>query len=265
MNSTETPGQRIADLCKDYGISQKDLADKIGLSAPQLSRIISGKTSTINSDALIGIAETFKVSTDYILGLSSVSVRKNYDISQLGLSEKAVKGLVTETIDAEILNRLLENPKFPQLLNLIRIYFNDTIAMGIMSRNDMINLVTTSLSEYMQQHPEHKSEAKQDIRFMNAQKLGEHEAEMERIKSIFLSILREIKRDIDKHHMPEQTANSALFQNIITSAKKNPPVTLDDVLAMVTDQMSQVVNMDDETKDMFKDLFLRMNNQIVKD
>ena len=64
MNSIETPGQRIADLCKDYGISQKDLAEKIGLSAPQLSRIISGKTPTISSDALRGIAETFKVSTD---------------------------------------------------------------------------------------------------------------------------------------------------------------------------------------------------------
>lgn len=89
---------------------------------------------------------------------------------------------MTEKIDAEILNRLLENPKFPQLLNLIRIYFDDTLAMGIMSRNDMINMVTTSLSEYAQQHPEHKSEVKQDIRFMNAQKLGEHEAEMERIK-----------------------------------------------------------------------------------
>lgn len=37
-------GQRIADLCKDYGISQKDLTEKIGLSASQLSRIISGKT-----------------------------------------------------------------------------------------------------------------------------------------------------------------------------------------------------------------------------
>ena len=151
------------------------------------------------------------------------------------------------------------------LCNLIRIYFDDTLAMGIMSRNDMINMVTTSLSEYAQQHPEHKSEVKQDIRFMNAQKLGEHEAEMERIKNIFLSILREIKSDIVNHHMPEQTANSELLQNIITSAKENPPVTLNDVLSMVTDQMSQVVNMDDETKDMFKDLFLRMNSQIIEE
>lgn len=261
MKSNETPGQRIADLCKDYGISQKDLVEKIGLSAPQLSRIISGKTPTISSDALIGIAETFKVSTDYIPGLSSVSVRKNYDISQLGLSEKAVKGLVTETIDAEILNHLLENPKFPQLLNLIRIYFEDTVAMGIMSRNDMINLATTSLSEYMQQHPEHKSEAKQDIRFMNAQKLGEHEAEMERIKNIVLSILREIKSDMANHQMPEQTANTKLLQNIITSAKENPPVTLDDVLSLVTDHMSQVVDMNDETKDSFKKLFIDILEQ----
>ena len=65
--------------------------------------------------------------------------------------------------------------------------------------------------------------------------------------------------------MPEQTANSELLQNIITSTKENPPVTLNDVLSMVTDQMSQVVNMDDETKDMFKDLFLRMNSQIIEE
>lgn len=63
-------GQRIADLYKDYGISQKTLAEKVGLSASQLNRIISGKTSTINGKALIKMAETFKISTDYILGLS---------------------------------------------------------------------------------------------------------------------------------------------------------------------------------------------------
>ena len=41
------------------------------------------------------MAKEFKVSTDYILGLSTVSVRKSYDISELGLSEGAVRGLVT--------------------------------------------------------------------------------------------------------------------------------------------------------------------------
>lgn len=41
-----TPGQRISDLCNGNHISQKQLAEKIG------------------------VAKEFKVSTDYILGLS---------------------------------------------------------------------------------------------------------------------------------------------------------------------------------------------------
>ena len=76
-----TPGQRISDLCNGNHITQKELAEKIGVSASQLSRIVSGETRTVSSDILIGVAKEFKVSTDYILGLSTVSVRKSYDIS----------------------------------------------------------------------------------------------------------------------------------------------------------------------------------------
>lgn len=78
----------------------------------------------------MGVADVFKVSTDYILGLSNISVRKSYDISELGLSENAVKGLVTGAVDVEILNRLLGHKNFPWLINLIRIYFQDTAAKG---------------------------------------------------------------------------------------------------------------------------------------
>ena len=68
-----TPGERISDLCNGRHISQKELAKRIGVSAPQLSRIVSGETKTLSSDILIDVAKEFKVSTDYILGLSEVS------------------------------------------------------------------------------------------------------------------------------------------------------------------------------------------------
>ena len=79
-----TPGQRISDLCNGNKIKQKELAEKIGVSASQLSRIVSGETRTVSSDILIGVAKEFKVSTDYILGLSNISVRKSYDIFEIG-------------------------------------------------------------------------------------------------------------------------------------------------------------------------------------
>ena len=52
-----TPGQRISDLCNGNHITQKELAEKIGVSASQLSRIVSGETRTVSSDILIGVAK----------------------------------------------------------------------------------------------------------------------------------------------------------------------------------------------------------------
>lgn len=121
-----------------------------------------------------------RVSTDYILDLSTVSVQKSYDISELGLSEGAVRGLVTEMVDVEILNRLLEHKNFPRLISLIQIYFQDTAARGIMAPNQVIKIATASLSDLVKDRPEYRAEARQDIQFMNAQKLGEHEAKIEK-------------------------------------------------------------------------------------
>ena len=159
----------------------------------------------------MGIADVFKVSTDYILGLSNISVRKNYEISELGLSEGAVRGLVTGAVDVEILNRLLEHKSFPKLMNLIRIYFQDTAAKGIMARNQLIEMVTASLSDLMKEHPEQRVEVRQDLQFLNAQKLGEHEAEIEKIKNVFLAILRDIKKDIDNGEQPGEAVTAAMF------------------------------------------------------
>ena len=255
-----TPGERISDLCNDYHITQKELAKRIGVSASQLSRIISGETKTVSSDILMGIADVFKVSTDYILGLSNISVRKNYEISELGLSEGAVRGLVTGAVDVEILNRLLEHKSFPKLMNLIRIYFQDTAAKGIMARNQLIEMVTASLSDLMKEHPEQRVEVRQDLQFLNAQKLGEHEAEIEKIKNVFLAILRDIKKDIDNGEQPGEAVTAAMFQAMrdALAEQKQNLLSIDDVAVMVAGQIGQLTPMDEETADLFKQLAKKM-------
>ncbi len=261
-----TPGQRISDLCNGYHVSQKQLAEKIGVSASQLSRIVSGETKTVSSDILIGVAKEFKVSTDYILGLSTISVRKSYDISELGLSEGAVKGLVTGAVDVEILNRLMEHKNFPRLISLIRIYFQDTVAMGIMARNQLIEMATASLSDLLKEHPEHRAEARQDLQFLNAQKLGDHEAEIEKIKNVFLAILRDIKKDMDNGEQPGDVATSAMLQTMqdALAEQKQNPLTVDDITAMIAGQIGQLAPMDKETADLFQQLAKKMIEQAGK-
>jgi hypothetical protein len=162
-----------------------------------------------------------------------VSVRKSYEISELGLSGGVVKGLVTRAIDVEILNRLLEHRNFPWLINLIRIYFQDTAAKGIMARNQLIEIATASLSDLMKGQSEHRAEARQDLQLLNAQKVGEHEAEIEKIKSAFLAVQRDIKKDMDSREQPGEALTAAMFQTMQDALAEQKPLTMDDVTAMV--------------------------------
>ncbi len=257
------PGDRIGDLRTNLGMTKKELSRKTGIDASQITRIENGTLKTISSDYLIKLAKELKTSTDYILGLTPVSVPKSYDISELGLSNEAVKGLVTGTVDVEILNRLLEHKSFPRLIHLIRIYFQDTAARGIMARNQLIEMATASLSDLMKEHPEHRAEAKQDLQFLNAQKLGEHEAELEKIKNVFLAILRDIKKDIDSGEQPGEVATAAMLQTMrdTLADQQQEPVTMDDVAGMVAGQLGQFVPMDEETAEQFRQLAKKMMEQ----
>ncbi len=257
------PGDRIGDLRTNLGMTKKELSQKTGIDASQITRIENGNLKTISSDYLIKLAKELKTSTDYILGLTPVSVPKSYDISELGLSNEAVKGLVTGTVDAEILNRLLEHKSFPRLIHLIRVYFQDTAAKGIMARNQLIEMATASLSDLMKENPEHRAEAKQDLQFLNAQKLGEHEAEIEKIKNVFLAILRDIKKDIDNGEQPGEVATAAMLQTMrdTLAEQQQEPVTMDDVAGMVAGQLGQLVPMNEETAEQFRQLAKKMMEQ----
>lgn len=174
--------------------------------------------------------------------------------------EGAVRGLVTGMVDVEILNRLLEHKNFPCLISLIQIYFQNTAARGVMARNQVIEMETSSLSDLMKDRPEYRAEA---IQFMNAQKLGEHEAEIEKIKNVFISIVRDIKGDIDSGEPPEEPVTAAIFQNIQTAAQeqKQELHTIDDVTALVAEQLEKVMPLDEETSEQFQQLMKKMIEQ----
>ena len=146
----------------------------------------------------------------------------------------------------QILNRLLEHRNFPKLIDLIRIYFQDTAAKGITARNQLIEIATASLSDLMKEHPEHRAEAKHDLQLLNAQKMGEHEAEIEKIKNVFLAILRDIKKDIDNGEKPGELVTAAMFQAMrdALEEQKQNPISIDDVTAMIAGKIGQLAPMD---------------------
>ena len=171
---------RLSNLRKDHDLSQKQLADQLHVTHSQISRIESGETKNPNISIVIDAARFFHVSTDYLLGLTQITSPKSYDISELRLSEEAVTRLITRRIDVDILNRLLEHEHFSKLCIMIRNYFDDTIAEGIMARNKVIDFAVDQLTDLMTAKPSKRKEIIKDKQFLSSQKIGANEADIEK-------------------------------------------------------------------------------------
>ena len=118
----------------------------------------------------------------------------------------------------------------------------------------------------MKEHPEHRAEARQDLQHLNAQKIGEHEAEIEKIKCVFLATLRGIKKDMESGEQTGETVTAAMFQTLqdVLAEQKQTPLSVDDVAAMIAGQIGQLAPMDEETADLFQKLAKKMLAQAGK-
>ena len=247
---------RLSNLRKDRSMSQKQLADELHVTHSQISRIESGETKNPNISIVIDAARFFHVSTDYLLGITQITTPKSYDISELGLSEETVKRLITGRIDIDILNRLLEHEYFPRLCVMIRNFFDDTIAEGVMARNQVIDFAVDQLTDLMNAEPEKRKEIIKDKQFLNWQKLGSNEADIEKIKNQFVSILRDIKSGIQNKELTSTVATAEAIKTIRDALPDKPAsdITSDDVASAVALYMGQATDLNDDGIAMVQEL-----------
>lgn len=64
-------GERLAEIRKDHGDTQANLAEQCGVSLPTVRAWEQGKSSPSHS-MLVAICRRYHVSSDYLLGLSDV-------------------------------------------------------------------------------------------------------------------------------------------------------------------------------------------------
>lgn len=258
MEINITINERITDLRTMSGLSQKELADRIDVPTSTLCRIEQGKIANVSNDVLIKLANFFNVSTDYLLGLTNVKFKKNVELSELGLSNKALFALLSGSVNGALLSRIIEHPHFVTLLDTADAYFKDAHKAGIQSRNDVINLATASLKDLMKEHPEKRMEISHDIRQLNAEKIGGDEADLNKLRNIFMSILKDIKADYG--NVPQDICQTE-FQEMLTAIKTQSdaiqterPVTETDIASITASVLSGVDALDETETMMFYEL-----------
>lgn len=94
----ESLGDRVRKLRIKHKLTQKELANKIGISHSTLSKIESGFKENTDKKTLLQIADVFEVSIDYLFGKS-----KSPDI--LDVEEEFASRLELDLTDKDILEK----------------------------------------------------------------------------------------------------------------------------------------------------------------
>lgn len=194
MDTVFLPGnirQRLLDLMKHNNVSQTELARKIGCNDSLLSRFLSKKTDKLGDENIIRIARAFNVSTDFLLGVTTVPDRKNYEIDELGLSAQAARNLYTGKANAQVVNYLLESPRFLELTYILEQYFNDTVAAGYAAQNQLY----ATLSSLTRKSAKTKAAA-QAANEINRLKTPVYQADLVTIENQFMMAVKEVKKEI---------------------------------------------------------------------
>lgn len=223
---SDTTGRRITGLRESKDMTIEDLAARIGINATTLGRIEKGQTQKIGSDVLAALVREFNVSADYLLGLTDIPDRKNYAVSELGLSAQAVRNLYTQKVNPDVVNRLLVHPRFALLTAMIAQYLDDTFAAGVAVQNQIFSSMSDILLGLGQNDPAQKAAAKDAARTVRLSKVPPHQVELTKIQNTFMAILKEMKRDTGSNLEPTQTATKDIVEKMMADLTKGQDVPL---------------------------------------
>lgn len=230
--------KRIVDVMRERKMTQRELALRIDVNESTISRFLSGKTEKLSEESVIRIARMFNVSTDFILGTTVIPDKKNYDISELGLSVEAAKNLYTGKVNNDVVNRLLENPRFATVTYMIAQYMDDTLAGGYAAQNQMYATLSSMLLGINK-----TSAAVQAARTANAMKVPAYQADQTTIQNTFMTVVKEIKKEAGSDLAAAKAISKETTERMFTELTKGqdtpvPTITPEAVADAVTGSVS---------------------------
>ena len=209
-------GARLEHLRARKGTKETELAKVFGINRSTMGRILKGETEKVSSQMIIAAAQYFGVSTDFLLGLTDMPDPMNHPVESFGLTEGAVRAILSEDVNIDMLNRLLENLRFCQLTQTMAYALEPDQTAGVMSYDNILAHGESLFLEYMAPSVKIKRELKKDSQKIagkvidpntvgNGQMLEEFRAviqqirkEMKMEKPVSVPVTREFLKEMDK-------------------------------------------------------------------
>lgn len=198
--------QRLQELIEKHDVKRDQLAALMGVHKSTLSRILGDskekddESPKVSVDSIVKVAKYFNVSTDFLLGITTVPDPMNYPVEQFGLTEGAAKAMLSRSVHMGMLNRLLENPQFGQLTYTLYYATEANQTAGIMSRNNLLAHTGSLFTEVMNNTIKRKWQLMGLNRKLGAELINPHTVGNHQLEDEFRSVVAQIRRDIQKEN-----------------------------------------------------------------
>lgn len=244
-------GDRVRELRERDKLTQGELAARIGTSASTLSRIEKGEIESPGSGTVVKLARVFRVSTDFLLGVTDYPDRKNYEVGQLGLSPEAARRLNSGEVDMNALNRMVMNPCFPTISRNISSFLDGSLEAGMRIQNDMI----ASAMDVVRPFPAAQSA-------LSAMRLPAG-LTLERLVMRMELMLRSMKKDAgEPEHADQQERDSQVEKDvqreIYALRKKGKPVPPESIADVILGTVTRAWHVDAHSLDGFREPIIQL-------
>ena len=201
---------RLKNLMMERNVSQSQLAKVAGISESTFSRFMSGQIQDLSAESVIRIARELNVSTDFLLGIINVPDKRNYDISDLGLTAQAARNLYTQRVNRDVVAYLLENPKFGETTRLIADYMSGSLAAGIAAQNELLDHVAGMLID---------AKLYAGARDVKVRKIPKNQV-LDKIQTTFAAAVRDMEKDVTLEVAAKKLTNEQ-FERIRSEVTKD--------------------------------------------
>ena len=189
-------GARLEHLRARKGVPDAELAKVFGINRSTMGRILKGETEKVSSQMIIDAAQYFGVSTDFLLGLTDMPDPMNHPVESFGLTEGAAKAILSEDVNIDMLNRLLENLRFCQLTQTMAYALEPDQTAGVLSYDNILVHGESLFLEYMAPSVKIKRELKKDSQKIATKVIDPNTVGNGQMLEEFRAVIQQIRKDM---------------------------------------------------------------------
>lgn len=197
-----TIGARLRHLQDRKGMKDTNLAKVLHIDRSTLKRIENGGIEKVSPQVIIDAAQHFGVSTDFLLGLTDMPDPMNHPVESFGLTEGAARAILSEDVNIDMLNRLLESRRFCQLTNIMAYALEPNQTAGVMTSNNILAYGESVFLRIMNPSRETKKEMKKASQEIASQVIDPNTVGNGRMVEEFLGVIQQIRKEMKMEKPP---------------------------------------------------------------